>query len=172
MPFFDIHKERLLSRLDIVRASPGSIIPQTTLVTVKTSLTIAVLSHLSMASLNTTVVNDGSVVEGHLRSDIVLAITTRKAFTGDENVEEAGNNKSTDNEENDHVHEDKAVDEGGVVGVLVEELGVGEGEYESDSWAGDVFKADGPDPVDLPVLTTVGDDGVEITSELLALGDC
>jgi hypothetical protein len=122
-----------------------------------------------MTSLNTTVVNDGSVVESHLRGNIVLAITTLETFRRDENVEEAGNDESTDDEENDKVHEDKAIDEGRIIGVLVEELGVGKGEDESDSWAGDVFEADGPDPVDLPVLATVGDDGVEITTELLTL---
>jgi len=169
IPFLDLHSERLLSRLNHIRASTSSIRSQTTLVTVKATLTIAVLSHLSLTSLNTTVVNDGSIVEGHLRGDIVLAITARKAFTGDEHVKEAGNDESTDDEEDDHVHEDKAVDIGRIVAVLVEELGVGEGEDQCNSRAGDIFETDGPDPVDFPVLAAVGDDTVEITSELLTL---
>jgi hypothetical protein len=130
------------------------------------------LSHLSLTSLDTTVVNDGSIVEGHLRGDIVLAIVARKAFTGDENVEEAGTNKSTDDEDDDYVHEDKAVDVGRIVAVVVEELGVSEGEDQCHSRAGDIFETDGPDPVNLPILAAVGDDGVEIASELLTLEEC
>lgn len=172
IPFLNLHSERLLSRLNHIGAGTSSIRSETTLVTIKATLTIAVLSHLSMATLDTTVVNDGSIVEGHLRGDIVLSIITGKALTGDEDVEEAGNDESTDDEEDDNVHEDKAVDEGRVVAVLVEELGVSEGEDQRDGWASNIFETDGPDPVNLPVLAAVGDDSVEITSELLTLEEC
>ena len=170
--FLKLDKERLLSRLNHVGAGTSGIRSQTTLVAVKATLTIAVLSHLSMTSLDTTVVNDGSIVEGHLRCDIVLAIITGKALTRDENVEEAGNDESTDDKEDNEVHNDKAVDVGRIVTVRVEELGVSEGEDQCDGWAGNIFETDGPDPVNLPVLAAVGNDCVEITSELLTLEEC
>ena len=170
--FLNLHRELSLSRLNHIGAGTSSIRPETTLVTVKATLTITVLSHLSMTSLDTTVVNDGSIVEGHLRSDVVLAIVTGKALTRDENIEEARDDEGTDDKEDNEVHDDKAVDVGRIVGVVVDELGVREGEDQCDGWASDIFETDGPDPVNLPVLAAVGDDCVEITSELLTLEEC
>ena len=103
MPFLNLYSERLLSRLNHIWAGTSSIRSQTTLVTVKATLTIAVLGHLSMSTLDTTVINDGSVVESHLRSDIVLAIITGKALTRDENIEEARDDKGTDDEEEESI---------------------------------------------------------------------
>lgn len=158
-----------LCRVSDVWASPSSIVSKGSLVPIKATLTIAALNHISMAALDTAIVDNGSVVDSHLRCNIVLAVATLQSVRGDENVEEARYHKSTNDEDDNHVHEDKAVDIGRVVAVLVEELGVGKGEDQSDSRTSDVFKTNGPDPVDLPVLATARDDIVEIMAKLLAL---
>lgn len=106
---------------------------------------------ISMATLKSTVVDDGAVVNGHLRSDIILSITTIKTVRWDENVEEARSKECTDDENDNHVHENKAVDERRVIGVVVEELGIGKGEHKSHGGTRNPLKTNRPYPVNLPI---------------------
>lgn len=125
--------------------------------------------NISVATLKSTVVDDGAVVNGHLRSDIILSITTIKTVGWDKNVEEARGKECTDDENDNHVHKNKAVDERGVIGVVVEELGIGKGEHESHSWACNILETNWPYPMDLPVRLAPENGVVEIATDLVAL---
>jgi hypothetical protein len=131
----------------------------------------AMLSSINVivATLKPTVVNDGAVVNGHLRSNIILSITTIQTVRRDENVEEARGKECTNDEDDNHVHEDEAVDERRIIRVVVEELGVCEGEHESHGGTGDVFETKWPYSWDLPIGMTAEDGIVEIATELVAL---
>lgn len=107
-------------------------------VSISTSTVVSSIN-ITVTALKATVVNDRAVVNSHLRCNIILSITTLKTVRWDENVEEARSKECTDDEDDDHVHENKAVDEGRVIGVVVEELGIGEGEDKGNGRTCDVL---------------------------------
>jgi hypothetical protein len=115
-----------------------------------------------------TIVDSRREVKSHLGRNIILSIASLDTVSRDEDVEEARYDECTDDQDDNNVHEDKAVDERGVISVVVEELGVGKREHQCDSGTGDVLETDWPDPVDFPVLTTIADGTVEILAELVA----
>jgi hypothetical protein len=125
--------------------------------------------NITVTTFKATIVNNRAVVNGHLRRNIILSITTLKTVRWDENVEEARGKECTDDEDDNHVHENKAVDERRVIGVVVEKLGVGEGEHQGHGRTCDIFEAKWPHRWDAPVRMTAEDGVVEIATELVAL---
>jgi hypothetical protein len=107
---------------------------------------------LHATALESAIRQDKGLTDSDLGLNLVLAITTGHSVGRDEAVGEAGRNSEAEDEDHDHMHEGKAVNVRWVVAVVVDELGVREGEDNADSRTGDVLEADGPDPVDLPVL--------------------
>lgn len=123
---------------------------------------------LCAPALEAAVGQDDGLADDDAGLDRVLAVAALDAVGGDECVGEAGEDGEADDEDHDDVHEGEAVDEGRVVGVVVDELGVGEGEDDADGGGGDVLEEDGPDPVESPVLAG-HDGGVDVALELVAL---
>lgn len=123
----------------------------------------------NIATFEATIVKNGGLAHGDLGCHLILAITTSDTVPGDEDVEEAGSDKCSNDENDNHVHEHETVDEWWVVGVTVEELGVGKRKHQCHSRTGDVLEADGPNPMNLPVLGATEDGTVQVPAQLVAL---
>lgn len=126
----DTKSQALLSWLNRSLKPPGLILwLEDTLVSlhavsISTGTVVSSIS-ICVTTLEATVVHNRAVVDGHLGSDIILSITAIKTVRWDKNVEEARGKECTDDENDNHVHENEAVDERRIVGVVVEELGIG-----------------------------------------------
>lgn len=127
------------------------------------------VTHENIATFETTIVEDGGFTHGDLGCHLVFAITALETVRRDEDVEKAWNDECTHDENDNHVHEHKTVDEWWIVGVIVEELGVGKRIHKCHSGTRDILEADRPNPVNLPVLGAAKDGTVQVPAELVAL---